>query len=191
MDASQRELYARIVAFRFDEGKPELTFAARLARENGWPQDYAHRVIGEYRRFMFLAVTAGHPVTPSDQVDQVWHLHLIYSRSYWERFCPEVLQTSLHHGPTQGGDAEGKKYDDWYGRTLASYRQFFDEEPPQEIWPAAEIRFGDDLHWERANTRHNWIVSKWQFKQFALQGLCVLAIVAWTVGVIVALLRSG
>ena len=32
--------------------------------------------IEEYRKFVFLALVAGHQITPSDQVDQVWHLHL-------------------------------------------------------------------------------------------------------------------
>jgi hypothetical protein len=63
-------------------GDAEQTFAARLARENGWRPAQAARVIEEYRRFCFLAVTAGHPVTPSDAVDQAWHLHLTYTRDY-------------------------------------------------------------------------------------------------------------
>jgi hypothetical protein len=79
-----------------------LPFAARLARENGWSADHTERVIEEYRRFCFLAVTAPHQVTPSDAVDQAWHLHLTYTRDYWERFCPDVLGRALHHGPTAG-----------------------------------------------------------------------------------------
>src|SRR5690349_19351007 len=68
-----------------------LSFADRLARENGWRADHAERVIEEYRRFAFLAATGGQDVTPSDAVDQAWHLHLTYTRDYWDRFCPEVL----------------------------------------------------------------------------------------------------
>ena len=59
----------------------------RLASENGWSREYAVRVMQEYRRFAFLAVAAGHPVSPSDAVDQAWHLHLVYTRSYWDEFC--------------------------------------------------------------------------------------------------------
>ena len=98
----------------------ELSFAARLARENGWTGAEAERVIEEYKRFCFLAVTAEHPVTPSDQVDQAWHLHLTYSRDYWERFCPEVLGRALHHGPTAGGRAEGHRYFTQYAETVAA-----------------------------------------------------------------------
>jgi len=67
MNESQQGLYERISQFSFDEGDVELSFARRLARENGWAADYAGRAIEEYRRFIFLAVVAGHPVTPSDQ----------------------------------------------------------------------------------------------------------------------------
>jgi hypothetical protein len=109
---------------------------------------------------MFLAVMCGHPVTPSEQVDQVWHLHLIYTRSYWDEFCGRVLGQRVHHGPTKGGDAEEAKYHDWYERTKESYARLFGDQPPAEIWPASAARFGDDLHERRVNTRRNWIIPK-------------------------------
>lgn len=82
-----------------------------------------------------------YPVTPSEVVDQVWHLHLVYTRSYWQGLCGRVLGQELHHGPTQGGTAEQAKFVDWYARTLESYRRIFGEEPPSEIWPEAAARF--------------------------------------------------
>lgn len=126
-------------------GPPDaaLPFAARLARENRWSADFAERVIGEYKRFCFLAVTAGHQVTPSDAVDQAWHLHLAYSRDYWQRFCPEALGVDLHHGPTAGGKAERARYFEQYAQTLKSYEATFGL-PPSDIWPDAAQRFGRD-----------------------------------------------
>ena len=79
--AERQDLLNRIQAFSFDEDECALPFADRLARENQWSDMHAERVISEYRRFMFLAMVASHPVTPSDEVDQVWHLHLLYTRS--------------------------------------------------------------------------------------------------------------
>ena len=160
MNASQKELYDRILAFEFDRGGTILPFSQRLARENGWTRSYTARVISEYRRFVFLAVAAGHPVSPSDQVDQAWHLHLLYTRSYWQQFCGEALRIHLHHEPTQGGGDERSKFDAWYARTIASYRGFFGAEPPADIWPAAEIRCGEDIHFERVNTQRSWIIPK-------------------------------
>jgi hypothetical protein len=167
MDSEQAELYARIRSFSIDRPEAQLSFSQRLARDNGWSLDYAVQVIDEYKNFIFLAVTAGHPVTPSDQVDQVWHLHLSYTRSYWDEFCPQVLQTALHHEPTLGGQAESQKFDDWYSKTLDSYRQFFGAEPPVEIWPKPMDRFDRDLYFERVNTQQNWVLDKSRSKKQA------------------------
>jgi hypothetical protein len=156
---AERELLQRVTAFSFDEGKPAFPFAARLARDNGWTLAYAARAIEEYRRFMFLAVVSGHPVTPSDQVDQAWHLHLLYTHSYRDRFCNDVLQRRIDHHPTMGGREEGAKFLRWYDDTLSSYRRHFGE-PPADIWPPAAVRFGDDLGYVRVNVKRNLVVSK-------------------------------
>ena len=162
------DLYARILCFPIDEGTPDLSFEARIARENAWSITFARRVVFEYRRFVFLAMTAGHQVTPSDQVDQAWHLHLTYSRSYWDRLCGELLDRPLHHGPTRGGAAESARFDQQYERTLAAYRAAFGEEPPADIWPPAAARFGEDLHFVRVNTARNWVVPKGAVKRAAI-----------------------
>ena len=75
------DLRARIQGFPLDEPGSVFPFSARLARENGWSREYALRALEEYRRFVYLAMTAGHPVTPSEEVDEVWHFHLTYTRS--------------------------------------------------------------------------------------------------------------
>jgi hypothetical protein len=98
-------------------------------------------VVEEYRRFVYLAMAAGHPVTPSVDVDHAWHLHLTYTRSYWEEMCGRVLGRPLHHDPTRGGLAEGAKFTDWYARTLRSYQEAFGSAPPADIWPSPAERF--------------------------------------------------
>lgn len=166
INSQQAELYQRIQAFPLDAADAHLPFSKRLARDNDWTIEYAQRVIDEYKKFIFLAVVADHPVTPSDQVDQVWHLHLLYTHSYWEQFCPTVLQMPLHHCPTQGGSQERRKFDDWYSKTLASYEQFFQQSPPVDIWSPSHIRFGRDIHFVRVNTQENWILPKPQLNLF-------------------------
>lgn len=160
MNVQQAELYQRIQAFSLDNPDASLSFSKRLARDNAWTAQYSQRVIEEYKKFVFLAVVAGHPVTPSDQVDQVWHLHLLYTHSYWGEFCPNVLQMPLHHGPTRGGKREHDKFNDWYSKTLASYESFFGQTPPADIWPPAHIRFGRDVHFVRVNTQQTWLIPK-------------------------------
>ena len=132
----QENLWRRIEAFQLDAPGAAQSFSARLAHEQGWSAAHARRVIGEYKRFVFLAIAAGHPVSPSKAVDEAWHLHLIHTRSYWEEFCPHALGRPLHHEPSRGGGDEEKKFAGWYARTRASYREFFGEEPPADIWPA-------------------------------------------------------
>src|SRR3954468_11328291 len=136
-------LLDRIESFDIDGRDAALPFAARLSRENGWSRPHADRVIREYKRYVFLAATAAEPVCPSEDVDAAWHLHLTYTRSYWKRFCGDVLGRPLHHEPTKGGPAEARKHIAMYAATLAAYREAFGEAPPADIWPAAAERFGD------------------------------------------------
>ena len=153
MSAIATDLWQRLAAYEIGPPDASLTFAARLARENRWSAAFTERVIREYKRFCWLAVMAGHEVTPSDAVDQAWHLHLTYSRDYWERFCPDVLGTPLHHGPTAGGQVERTRYYDQYARTLQSYEEHFGAVPPADIWAPAARRFGVDPLSFRVNPR--------------------------------------
>jgi hypothetical protein len=92
-------------------------------------------------------------------VDEAWHLHLCYTRSYWEGLCGEVLGRQLHHGPTRGGAKEDGKFEEWYERTLASYRSVFGQEPPADVWPTSRVRFGPNP-WTKVNTQDCWVVRK-------------------------------
>ena len=154
------DLWARLEAFRVDDDSASLSFLGRVARENQWSRSFTDRVFVEYRRFVFLAMTVEHQVTPSEQVDQVWHLHLTYTRSYWNDLCGEVLETPLHHQPTVGGAAQRMHWNDTYSQTLASYRRVFGSEPPSDIWPAPVERFAaaGALRW--VDSSRYWAVPK-------------------------------
>ncbi len=153
-------IWARLRSFTFDHVSDELTFTKRLARENGWSEKYARDVVDEYRRFLFLSVAAGHTVTPSDAVDQAWHLHLTYTDSYWNELCPHVLGRPLHHGPTRGGVHEKHAFVNLYDKTLESYETLFGYAPPSEIWPPSEVRFAETSLYRRVDTGHFWLVPK-------------------------------
>ena len=151
MRAFDTPLWQRIAAHPIGPDDAALTFTSRLARENRWTLAHAERVIGEYKRFCYLAMTAGQEVTPSDAVDQAWHLHLTYSRDYWQVFCPQVLGGDLHHGPTAGGPVERDRYYRQYAATLAAYEAAFGEVPPADVWPSARRRFSLDPRGVRVN----------------------------------------
>ncbi|MEE4155344.1 MAG: hypothetical protein V2I27_14390 [Erythrobacter sp.] len=158
--AISTDLWQRLAAYAIGPEAATLPFAARLARENRWSLAHAERVILEYKRFCYLACTAPHEVTPSDAVDQAWHLHLTYSRDYWQRFCAQVLRAELHHGPTAGGKAERARFYRQYADTLQSYEQAFGVAPPSEIWPDAARRFEIDPKAIRVNPSDVMIVSR-------------------------------
>ncbi len=170
------ELLARIENLEIDKPGVSLPFSARLARENGWSPDFARRVVGEYKRFVYLALRAGHPVTPSEEVDEAWHLHLCYTRSYWDEMCGKVLGRPLHHGPTEGGAEEDRKFGDWYGRTLESYRRIFGEEPPPDIWPPGEERFAGAVR--KIDSRSYWVLPKRTVRKAAWVSLGLAAVPA-------------
>lgn len=119
----------------FPVDKPGVAdpLSKRVARQQNWTPRYALRVVAEYKKFVFLCMTAGHMCTPSINVDMVWHEHLLYTPSYWDELCGKVLGKPLHHYPSEGGDAEEAKYAGLYQRTLDSYAKVFGE-PPADIW---------------------------------------------------------
>jgi hypothetical protein len=170
MNIRELTTWQRLSNLDLDVADAALPFSARLARDNGWFAPFAGRAIEEYRKFCFLAVHAGHPVTPSDDVDQVWHLHLLYSRHYWETLCRDTLEMPLHHGPTQGGSAEGRKYQDWYEDTLAAYRRYFGE-PPKDLWPASKERFDARNDFIRVNRRDVVTLDRRQLRRGAIASL--------------------
>ncbi|MEZ4849274.1 MAG: hypothetical protein R3B93_11805 [Bacteroidia bacterium] len=159
MTEAQKTLWANIQNFELDDIASDFTFTDRLARENGWSLEFALRTVFEYKKFIFLICIAAHPLTPSDQVDQVWHLHLIYTESYWIDFCKNTLNRDIHHGPTKGGQAEKDKYHNWYEETKKVYQQVFQEQPPTDIWPSSRVRFGE-LRFTRINRHRNWVIPK-------------------------------
>jgi hypothetical protein len=159
-ESESTSLRRRVEDFPLDEPGAALPFTSRLAREQGWSHLFAARVVREYKRFLILAVEAGHPVTPSEEVDQAWHLHLVYTRSYWKDLCGGILGTELHHEPTKGGSAESGKFEDWYARTLESYQRIFSENPPSDIWPPASIRFKDAPKGRWVDLKKVWLLPK-------------------------------
>lgn len=146
-DPAARDLWARLQAHAFDPPGRRRTLARRLADEQGWSDAHTARVIEEYRRFVLLTQVAGGEMTPSVEVDQVWHAHMLYSRDYWDGFCRDTLRRPLHHGPNAGGEEQDRRYHAQYEETLRAYARVFGEAPPHDIWPAAEIRFRHRGRW--------------------------------------------
>lgn len=127
-------LWTNIQQFAFDEPNAVVTFSKKLADQQKWSAAYTQRVIEEYRRFIFLCCISPKGASPSKAVDEAWHLHLTYTKNYWEAFCKNTLGKDIHHYPSNGGDKEDHKHTNWYNETLEFYEEVFDEEPPADIW---------------------------------------------------------
>ncbi|WP_196894444.1 glycine-rich domain-containing protein [Aureivirga marina] len=163
MTEKEKYLWKKITDFELDDPESDYNFTDRLCRENEWNYEYGIRAVLEYKKFIFLICISEIPLTPSDQVDQVWHLHLLYTQSYWKEMCQEILNTEIHHGPTKG-KSERQTFSNQYEITKERYRQVFKTEPPLDIWPTSENRF-HYIHFVRINKQKNWIVPKTIFEK--------------------------
>ncbi len=149
-----------ITGFEIGSDNDALTFTDRLCRENKWSMPFARRCLEEYKKFIYLAAVSETPVTPSDEIDQVWHLHLTYTQSYWIDLCQSILEKPLHHGPTKGGSNESNKYKSQYRLTLDKYTEVFKENPPQDIWPDCQKRFRDADKFVRLNSADYFLLKR-------------------------------
>ena len=163
------DMWCRIAACHPDDVDADLPFSARLARDNGWSLAFAKRVIVEYQRFAYLSRLGAGMVTPSDEVDQAWHLHLTYTKHYWGPF-KAALGGPLHHMPTRGGPDQAELFLTAYAGTLALYRSEFGE-PPGDIWPEAGLRFGRAPYFKRVNALDVWLVPKPKWPAFVTTGM--------------------
>jgi hypothetical protein len=126
------DLWHRIETYDFPKG-----FEENLATRFGGSTRTARILRDEYRRFVYLAVIAPKEVTPSEQIDYVWHVHLTYTRDYWENFCKNVIGQDLHHNPSDGPESL-PRYRDQYAETLFLYEKEFNEQPPEQVWPTGK-----------------------------------------------------
>ncbi len=169
-------LWQAINAYDVDAADVALPFSRRLARDNGWSAEFTRRAIDEYKRFIYLACVSGRTVTPSEEVDGVWHMHLIYTRDYWDRFCGEILRRPIHHSPTQGGQGEADRHRRCYRQTLELYRTEFGTEPPEAMWPNETIRFGPDFTRVIDSRTHLILPKRYAFP--SVSGAAMLALAA-------------
>lgn len=125
------ELWQKILDFDFDNSGGDYPFTVRLASENRWTEYFTQQAILEYRKFMYLAATAGAMVSPSEIVDAVWHQHLIFTQSY-KAFCA-LLGKDIQHIPSTHNAQEAAAFKEAATRTRECYQEPFGRQP-KEIW---------------------------------------------------------
>jgi uncharacterized protein (TIGR04222 family) len=132
-------LWRRIADYPIDDPNAAKPLSAKLAEEQGWRPAFTARVLEEYKRFVYLCCISSTGASPSQIVDEAWHMHLTYTTDYWQRCCRDTLQQELHHHPSMGGPEEYQKHRKWYFDTLRLYLDTFSEYPPEDIWPGSEL----------------------------------------------------
>lgn len=128
-------LWRELSRFQVGSSQEHGAFIARLAREQGWSIPDATQAFIEYLRFIYLAATSPVERTPSQKVDEVWHLHLTYPESYERDLCQGVLRRSLPHEVGERGREARLRYRQQYENTIAAYRVAFKGAPPADFWP--------------------------------------------------------
>ena len=56
----------------------------------------------EYKKFLIMGALSKDVVSPSEQVDHVWHLHQTYTRKY-RQDCFQIFGQFFSHCPALGG----------------------------------------------------------------------------------------
>ncbi len=119
---------------QYAPGGPQAAlFARKLQQKTGWDELFCKGAIDEYKRFIYLTSISTSPLTPSNIVDEVWHLHLNFTRCYWDGLCASVLGYRLHHDPAIP-EAQSAM-NDQYLHTHHMYRKHFNEVPNPQFWP--------------------------------------------------------
>lgn len=127
-------LWNRLQDFSLDAPNVDFPFSKKLAKEENWTVDFTKKAIEEYKKFVYLCCVLPNGASPSEIVDKVWHMHLIYTQNYWEEFCPDILKRKLHHYPSKGGFTEKDKHQNWFLDTLKNYKEIFNQDAPEDIW---------------------------------------------------------
>ncbi|MFY7813696.1 MAG: glycine-rich domain-containing protein [Chryseobacterium taeanense] len=131
-------LWNRLQEFSLDHPSADFPFSKKLAKEENWTENFTRKAIDEYKKFVYLCCKLPNGASPSEIIDKVWHMHLIYTQNYWEEFCPNILHQKLHHHPSKGGENEDEKHRNWFRETLESYQLIFEQQPPEDIWKLAQ-----------------------------------------------------
>ncbi|MEM9972805.1 MAG: hypothetical protein AAF771_01395 [Pseudomonadota bacterium] len=132
MNLTNPALWARLETHQFDAAEGTLPFSGKLAQTEGWGAEDTERVVEEYRRFLYLARILEIEPAPPPAVDAAWRMHLTYTRDYWDRLVPRVLEQPLHR------DAEAlrlsRRRRAFYSAARRAYAHEFGQTPPRDIW---------------------------------------------------------
>lgn len=127
-------LYQKISSFMVTPEDKNESFLLKLSNHMSVKRDEASHLYEEYLRFVYLTQISTVELTPSKQIDEVWHLHLTYTQNYWNIFCKDILNSPLHHNPGSLTNPKDDEYNNQYLLTLDLYQSEFDKYIHQKYW---------------------------------------------------------
>ena len=94
-----------------------------------------YKKVEEYLKFLILKARKkdlnATKLSPSGEVDAIWHCHLLDTRDYMET-CSYLLTYMIHHNPDGGNDATAQERR--LSRTREYYREIFGYRPSPDFW---------------------------------------------------------
>ena len=75
---------------------PELI--ERFKRKFGLSESGAHELFSDVKKYLYLVVTTGRKLAPTQAIDIGWHEFVLYTRDY-AGFCNRFFGTFIHHTP--------------------------------------------------------------------------------------------
>ncbi len=112
-----------------------MDFAKEQVKNNNlWTSEYVDKVFNEFERFMIIKNIDGE-CSPSDDIDLMWH-QIILDTELYLNYCIYKFNKIIHHKPSNAIDQKARKIR--LEKTLKLYKEFFNEEPEQDVWNTLE-----------------------------------------------------
>ena len=70
----------------------------RMVFKYKWSKKRVQKAISDYRQFLYLTQVFELPLSPTNDVDIIWHDHILHTAKY-AADCDKLFDTFLHHYP--------------------------------------------------------------------------------------------
>ena len=79
----------------------------RMKRKFDWSDQRTKNAIRRYIQYLYIVSVEDNPVSPTKDVDEVWHQHILHTRLY-EEHCQKIYGKMLHHQPFSSNELSKK-----------------------------------------------------------------------------------
>ena len=83
-------------------------FKSRLKKKHKWTEEKCDDLLSQYKQFLFIAATSNEKETPTQEVDEVWHEHILFTQDYFDDWT-KILGKTIHHAPDRVVDEAATK----------------------------------------------------------------------------------